>query len=95
MDQKSLGKYGQMAMMYLKEEHPNRYSLLLSEGILMETMHKVNQQAWERMELLKNQMLKTDPIPNPKDTYQSYRHREMIRARAEELVLHEIVYKAR
>src|SRR5665647_2808795 len=94
-DQKPLGKYGQMAMTYLREEHQSRYSLLLSEGMLMETMHKVNKEAWERMELLQEQMLKVDPVINPNNTYQSYQHREMIRTRAEEIVLHEIVYKIR
>ncbi|MFT9495051.1 MAG: TnpV protein [Anaerosolibacter sp.] len=94
-DQTPLGKYGQMALTYLKEEHPNRYNLLLTEGMLMTTMHQVNQEAWEMLEVLQNQMLIAEPIPNPEETYQSYRHREMIKTRAEEIVLEEIVYKIR
>ncbi|MBF4692321.1 TnpV protein [Fusibacter sp. Q10-2] len=94
-DKKPLGKYGQMAMNYLKEEHINRYNYLLTEGTLLPLMHQVNQQAWERMEMLQEQMLQKEPIQDPTNTYQAYRHREMIRTSVEEIVLREIIYKER
>ncbi|MGV8149452.1 MAG: TnpV protein, partial [Alkaliphilus sp.] len=87
--------YGIKAMNYLKEEHPNRYNFLLTEGILMEKMHQADKEAWEKMQLLRSQLLKEEPVPNPQDTYQSFRHREMIRIRAEEVVMREVVYKVR
>ncbi len=59
----------------------------------MEVMHQVNKRAWERMEMLQEQMLKIEPVLNPKETYKSYQHKEMIRIRAEEIVLHEIIYQ--
>jgi hypothetical protein len=90
-----IGQYGMRAMNYLKEEYSHRYSLLRAEGTLMEIMQKVNEEAQGRMEVLQEQMLKTDPIPNPQNFYESYKHREMIRTSAEEIVLHEIIYKAR
>uniref|UniRef100_UPI0038BCFA85 TnpV protein n=1 Tax=Maledivibacter halophilus TaxID=36842 RepID=UPI0038BCFA85 len=93
--QVDIGKYGRKAMNYLKEEHPYRFSLLRAEGILMETMYKVNQEAHQMMQLLQEQMLETEPIPNPENFYESYKHREMIRTRAEEMVLQQIVYQPR
>ena len=91
-DQMPMGKYGQMAMNYLKEEHVSRYNDLLTEGILLQVMHQVNEEAWNRMEHLQNLMLQREPLENPSDTYQSYRHREMIKAQAEEIVLREIIF---
>ncbi|MFQ9978451.1 TnpV protein [Clostridium cadaveris] len=95
MDQTPLGKYGQMALNYLKNNHQNRYSLLLAQGELMEKMHQVNEEAHQRLEILIEQMLKTDPIMNPENTMESFKRREKIKETAEEIVLHEIVYKMR
>lgn len=54
-DETPLGKYGQMALSYLKENHPHRYSYLLMEGELLPIMHKVNEEAFKlsRRELAK------------------------------------------
>ncbi|MCT4563588.1 MAG: TnpV protein [Maledivibacter sp.] len=90
-----IGKYGSIAMSYLKNENPYRYSLLRAEGTLMETMYKVNEEAHQMMEVLQKQMLMKIPILDPENFYESYKHREMIRARAEEIVLSEIVYMPR
>ncbi|OSA94620.1 UNVERIFIED_ORG: hypothetical protein B2H93_08160 [Clostridium botulinum] len=95
VDQKPLGKYGQMAMNYLKNNHQSRYSLLLAQGELIEKMHQVNEEAYQRLEILMEQMLKTNPIQNPENTMENFKHREMIKETAEEIVLHEIVYKTR
>ncbi|MFC3923253.1 TnpV protein [Clostridium punense] len=94
-DEKPLGKYGQMALNYLKENHPNRYSLLLAKGELMPTMHKVNKEAYGKLELIMEQILKTNPIKNPKNTMESFKYREQVKQTAEEIVLLEIVYQIR
>ena len=41
------------------------------------------------------QMMKSNPIPDPSNTYQSYQHRMQLMATAEEITLTEIVYKPR
>jgi len=92
-DKKPLGKYGQMRMNFLRKNHPNQYSLLLARGELMSKMHQTNEKAHQRLELITEQMLKTDPIPDQKNTMESFHHREKIRQTAEEIVLHEIVYR--
>lgn len=69
--------------------------LLRAEGILIETMYKVNEEAHRMMGILQEKMLAKEPIPNPENFYESYKHREMIRAMAEEIVLKEIVYRPR
>lgn len=90
-----IGKYGAIAMNYLKNEYSHRYSLLRAEETLIEIMYKVNEEAHQMMEVLQENMLAKDPIPNPENFYESYKYKEMIRAMAEEIVLKEIVYRPR
>ncbi len=91
-DNKSLGKYGQMALNHIRENHPNRYSVLLSEGELLPAMHKVNDVANDRLDAIANKMLQTNPIPESDDTMESFGHRQMIHDTAEEIVLNEMIF---
>jgi len=87
-----LGKYGQMALNHLKLNQPLIFSQTQLDGTLMRLMHQVDEAAHDRMEMLQEDMLKVDPVKKPEDTYESYRHRMMIRDRAEEVVLQEIIF---
>ena len=90
-----VGKYGRMAMKFLKEEMPSRYDFLLATGELMKVIHQVDQQAMERLELLMDQMMKEKPLTDPTNTILSWQEREQIKAIAEEIILSEIVFKKR
>uniref|UniRef100_UPI0038BCAB81 TnpV protein n=1 Tax=Maledivibacter halophilus TaxID=36842 RepID=UPI0038BCAB81 len=94
-DEKPLGKYGRMALKYMRENHTSRYSYLLSEGQLMPLIHKVDKEAKERLERIMKQLLEKDPIPNPMNTMESAKHRMMIKTMAEEIIQGEIIYKKR
>ena len=37
-----LGRYGRMALEYLKDNQPERYTILKMDGSLMEIMHRVH-----------------------------------------------------
>lgn len=90
-----LGRYGRMALEYLKDNHPDRYTALKMDGSLMAVMHKVQQTAIERIERLTEEMLQADPIPDTEDTLERTRHRNSVRLAAEEIVVNEIVLTAR
>ena len=87
-----LGKYGRMAEKYWQEHKPAELQQLLIEGIRMETLHRIEERAEQRMEKLQEQMLSQDPIKNPKDTMAAYQHRQRIHDQAEEIVLKEIIF---
>lgn len=87
-----LGKYGRMVLNHLKIHQPLIFDQMQRGGTLIPYMHQVNESAHDRMELLQKEMLRVDPVKNPEDTYESYRHRMMIRDRAEEVVLREIIF---
>nr|WP_242853037.1 TnpV protein [Pseudobacteroides cellulosolvens] len=90
-----LGKYGRMAMEYLQEEKPQRYMILKMDGTLMEIMHKVQEEAVEKIENILQQMLMKDKMPNTEDIMEKTRHMNSLKAAAEEIVLKELVYKVR
>nr|WP_076146526.1 TnpV protein [Paenibacillus odorifer] len=95
VDQQPLGRYGRMAMNYLRDNHPQRFQILLMQGILMETLHNVEQEALERTEQLTEQLLRLRQIPKTDDTLERTRHLNQIKTTAEELVLNDIVLKPR
>ncbi|NFH74456.1 TnpV protein [Clostridium botulinum] len=89
-----LGKYGQMALKYLKENHLNRYNLLLATGELMPIMHQVNEEAYNQLDLIMEQILKEEKI-NKESTMEVYKKRIQAKAIAEEIILKEIILKIR
>lgn len=90
-----LGKYGRMAMDYLKENHPQRFMTLKMDGTLMEKMHEVHAQAIQNIEAITQQMLTADPMPQTEDTLERTRHLNCLRLSAEEIVMNEVVLKPR
>ncbi|MGK9250223.1 TnpV protein [Paenibacillus humicus] len=94
-DQQPLGKFGRMALNHLRNHHPQRFQILLMEGMLMKTIQQVEQEALERMEQLTEQLLRLQPMPQTDDTLERTRYLNQIKNTAEELVLNDIVLKPR
>ena len=94
-DEYLLGRYGRMALAYLRENHPERYAVLKMDGTLMKTMHQVQRDALERMEHLTQQMFLDDPMPETEDLLERTRHWNNLRGMAEEIVLQTIVFLVR
>ena len=86
-----LGRYGRMALEYLNENHPERYTALKMDGSLMEIMHQVQDEATEKIESLTQQMLQKEPIPQTEDIMERTRHLNSLKLMAEEAVLQSVV----
>ena len=54
-DDQPLGRYGRMALEYLMENSPDRYTILKMDGSLMGVMHRVQTEAAEKIEALTQQ----------------------------------------
>ncbi len=93
--EKLLGKYGDMAMKYLREESPSRYDYLLAIGDLFPMMHRIEEEALEKIHLLMEKMLEEKPLTDPNDLILSWQEREQVKSIAEEIVLNEIVFVKR
>jgi len=86
-----LGKYGRMAMDYLYETAPQRFSLLKMTGELMDMMYRVDEEAFDKVEAIIQKLLKKDPPPQTDDILEKTRHYNTKRWIAEELVISETV----
>ena len=90
-----IGKYGQMRKRYLKEHRPVQYTNLLTTGKLDRHLAEIDQACEERMELLTRQIAKQEDVTEAlkaSDQMEWVRRVNSIRSRAEEIVLHELVY---
>ena len=94
-EQRPIGKYGRMRKRYLKEQHPVLYSELMMSGKLYTHLLEIDEACDGRMELLTCQMAEQEgatealKAANQKEWV---RRMNSIRSRAEEIVLHELVY---
>ena len=90
-----IGKYGLLRKGYLKEHHPALYSSMLLTGKLDKPLAEIDRACSERVELITNQLAKREGVTESlKAANQTTWVARMnnIRARAEEIVLSELVY---
>ena len=93
--QQPIGKYGRMRKRYLKEQHSLIYLELLLSGKLYPYLLEIDEACEERSELLVLQMATREGVTEAlkaDDQMEWVRRMNNIRSRAEEVVLHELVY---
>ena len=84
-----------MRKCYLKEHRPVLYSNLLLSGKLVQHLAEIDRVCEERIELLTQQITKQEGVNEAlkaADQMEWVRHMNSIRNRAEEVVLHDLVY---
>ena len=94
-ENRSIGKYGRMHRDYLQELNPIRFDDLVLEGKLWTYLADLNKQAQNRLQLIIRQMQEAESVNDElKENNQMAWVQAMnsIHNRAEELVLHELVY---
>ena len=94
-ENRSIGKYGRMHRDYLQEHNPIRFDDLVLEGKLWTYLADLNEQAQSRLQLIIRQMQEAESVNDEmKENNQMAWVQAMnsIHNRAEEIVLHELVY---
>lgn len=94
-ENRSIGKYGRMRRDYLQEHNPIRFDDLVLAGKLWTYLADLNEQAQNRLQLIIRQMQEAESVNDElKENNQIAWVQAMnsIHNRAEELVLHELVY---
>lgn len=89
------GKYGRMRRNYLKEHRSAFYSTLILDGALFKHLTEIDQVCNERMETITSAMAKQEGVTEAlkaADQMEWVRRKNSIHNRAEEIVLHELVY---
>ena len=95
-ENRPIGRWGRMHREYLKEYRPIRFNDLVLSGQLCTYLADLNDQAQERLFLIIDQMKVAEGV-----TESMKQHNQMawvgamnsIRNRAEEIVLHEMIYE--
>ena len=90
-----IGKYGLLRKRYLKEHKRGWYSSLLLTGKLDAHLAEIDHSCNERIELIMNQLARLEGVTEALkaiDQMEWVRRMNSIRARAEEIVLSELVY---
>ena len=90
-----LGKYGRMRKTYLKEHKPILYNTLLLSGKLTEHLIGVDAECRERLETFLPQMMQVEGVDETlkaRDQMEWVARMNHIQARAEEILLNELIY---
>ena len=90
-----IGRYGRMRWEYLKNHRRGEYIRLLMNGKLNEYLHEVDEECYERMELLVEQMKVGAGITEELKASDQMKWVGLInnvRSSAEEIVMRELIY---
>ena len=90
-----IGKWGRLHREYLKQEHPILFESLILNGRLWTYLADLNEQAQERILLITEQMKAAEGVTEDlkaSDPMTWVGAMNSIRNRAEEIVLHELIY---
>ena len=94
-EERPIGKYGRMHRDYLKEYNPMMFDHLVLEGRLWTYLADLNEQAQSRLQLIIRQMQEADSVTQElkaSDQMSWVRAMNSIHNRAEEIILHEMIY---
>ena len=94
-ENRSIGFWGRLHRDYLKEHHPIRYDDLTLSGQLWTYLANLNEQAQSRLERIIQQMQEAEDVTEElkaADQLAWVQAMNSIRNRAEEIVLHELIY---
>ena len=94
-ENRSIGKYGRMHRDYLQEHNPIRFDDLVLEGKFWTYLADLNKQAQNRLQLIIRQMQEEESVNNELKVNNQMawiQAMNSIHNRAEEIVLHELVY---
>ena len=90
-----IGKFGRMRRSYLKEHRKILYTNYVMDGTLFKHLSEIDQACNERMEIIVPAMAKQEGVAETlkaADQMEWVCRMNSIRNRAEEIVLHELVY---
>ncbi len=91
----SIGRWGRLRRDYLKEYRPGYYSSLLLSGKLWTYLATLNEQVQERLDTIIMQMMAAEGVTEDlkrNSQMEWVRAANSIRNRAEEIILHEMIY---
>lgn len=95
-EERPIGKYGRMHREYLRENHPILFNDLVLSCQLWTYLADINDQAQERLQVIISQMQKDESVTEKMkedNQWEWIQRMSSIHNRAEEIVLHELIYR--
>ena len=95
-EERPIGKYGRMHREYLRENHPILFNELALRFQLWTYLADINEQAQERFQVIISQMQKAESVTEKMkadNQWEWIQRMSSIHNRAEEIVLHELIYR--
>ena len=89
-----IGRFGRMRKKYLREHQPVTFALMLMENTLMQHLIDIDREANEQIDFITFQLAQAEGVTEEikaRDQLEWIRRMNSCRARAEELVIREIV----
>ena len=89
-----IGRFGRMRKKYLKEHQPDTFALMLMENTLTQHLIDIDREANEQIDVITSQLACAEGVTEDlkaRDQLEWIRAMNSCRARAEELVIREIV----
>lgn len=94
-ENRSIGYWGRKHLEYIRKNRPILFNQLALSGKLKTYLADLNEQAHDKLELIMQQMKKAEGITEAlkaSDQVAWVRAMNSIRSRAEEIILHELIY---
>ena len=94
-DTRPVGRYGHLYLNYLKEQHPIRYNSLLLSDRFPACVADLNEDAYNLLHTIIKQMSAAESVTEDlkrRDSIAWIGAMNSIRTRAEEIVLHDLIY---
>lgn len=91
-----IGKYGRMRRAYLKDHRPFLYNSLLLTEKLFPHLAEIDAACKTRLDIIETAMMRREGVTEAlkaADQMEWVRRRNSIHSRAEEIILHELVYE--
>ena len=93
VEDRVLNKYGRMRRAFLQEHKPMLFDDLVLTEQLFPHLYEVQEIAEKRVEMIMAGLLEKNPAPDKeKDSMAWVRHMNLLKARAEEVVVRELIY---
>lgn len=87
-----VGKYGYIWIQYMQENHNAEYRKLVREGKVNLTAAKINEEAYEMLDVIVEKYLENHKPENPHSTMEMWKLRQQAQMQAEEIVLASVIY---
>lgn len=87
------GKYGDMWKKHLQDNRNADYRHYLFTGKLNEKAKEINEQAYEMLDVIMNQYMNKHKQDDPESTMEMWKLREQAKMQAEEVILHDIIFR--